>query len=285
MSPRRLCQSRDSDHFRKTPTPPQERIILLSKERLGRRLIGGTPLHELSRLLTNSLVNIYVGTENTHWILHERLLCFHSPFFASIFYSKENEAAHSKNYGFPDADDAPFELFVGWLYSKALRTPSTEKETGPLLDLYFLAETLQIEKLSEDVVETLRGFYHTNETYPSLRRVQYVYANTNEDNELREMMVGSVARYLALSDAIPQHWENALKKNGQLSVDIIRSIQQWHLESRTIPDVRDLSQDRGREKTGFSNVMAKKEPEESAHGEKPIKEEPEDHSGLTNGGS
>ena len=81
-----------------------------------------------------------------------------------------------------------------------------------------------------------------------------MYANTEEDNEMREMMVGSVARYLTLADAIPAHWENALKKNGQLSVDIIRSIQQWHLESRSVPDVRDLSQERGREAVGFSNV-------------------------------
>ena len=230
-------------------------------------------------------MNIYVGSENTHWILHERLLCYHSPFFAKIFYSKENEAAHSKNYGFPDADDAPFELFVGWLYSKALRPPSTENETGPLLDLYFLSETLQIAKLSEDVVESLRAFYHAHGTYPSLRRVQYVYANTDNDNEMREMMVGSVARFLTLSDAIPQHWENALKKNGQLSVDIIRSIQQWRLSGRNVPDVRDLSQERGRDKVGFSDVTVKNEPDEHSLGEKPIKEEPADHTGLTNGSS
>ena len=84
-----------------------------------------------------------------------------------------------------------------------------------------------------------------------------MYANTSEDNIMREMMVSSVARYLTLGDTIPQHWENALKKNGQLSVDIIRAIQQWHLEGRTVPDARDASQDRGREgvsKLGFSAV-------------------------------
>ena len=72
---------------------------------------------------------------------------------------------------------------------------------------------------------------------------------------MREMMVGAVARYLTLSDAIPAHWENALKTNGQLSVDIIRSIQQWHLQGGSVPDVRDLSQERGREKVGFSDVV------------------------------
>ncbi len=127
-------------------------------------------------------------------------------------------------------------------------------------------------------METVRAFYHNNETYPGLRRVQYVYANTDEDNIMREMMVNSIARFLTLSDAIPQHWENALKKNGQLSVDIIRSIQQWHLEGRSVPDARDASvgpeRGRGESKIGFSKVEEgssmqehiKKEEDESADG-------------------
>lgn len=95
---------------------------------------------------------------------------------------------------------------------------------------------------------------------------------------MREMMVGSVARFLTLSDSIPEHWAKALKKNGQLSVDIIRSIQQWHLEARQVPDARDASVDRGRNTfkgaVGFSveegrSEMAdvKEESEEDAEGE------------------
>lgn len=222
-------------------------------------------------------MDIYVGPENTHWVIHEKLLCYHSPFFRARFYNKEaHSSASSKTFGLPDSDDLPFELFVGWLYSKALRYPEQEKDIGPLLDLYFLSEQFQISKLSDDVVETVRAFYHNNETYPGLRRVQYVYANTSDDNPMREMMVSSIARYLTLGDTIPQHWENALKKNGQLSVDIIRSIQQWHLEGRSVPDARDASQDRGRESSriGFSAVeeghsmgeQIKKEEEASADG-------------------
>jgi len=201
-------------------------------------------LHEL---LSTSLASVYVGPESTHWTLHEKLLCHWSPFFRRHFYSPAN----NKSLGLPDADNEPFELFVGWLYSRSVRFPEKEADIGPLLDLYLLAEKFEIQQLGLDVTDAVREFYHAHETYPGLRRVQYIYANTDEDSPMREMMIGAVARYLTLSEKIPAHWEAALKRNGQLAVDIIRSIQEWHLEDRSVPDARDGSQDRGR---GFSAV-------------------------------
>jgi BTB/POZ domain len=202
------------------------------------------------------MVDIYVGPESTHWPLHEGLLCYHSPFFASIFYDKKanSRTGQNKSYGLPDEDDLPFELLVGWLYSRSTRPPREEKDIGPLLDLYLLADKFEMEKLCSEVVDAVREFYHSTSTYPGLRRVQYIYSNTSEDDMMREMMVSSIARYLTLADAIPKHWANALRKNGQLAVDIIRAIQEWHLESRSVPDVRDASVDRGRTTKGFSVV-------------------------------
>ena len=202
------------------------------------------------------MVDIYVGPESTHWPIHERLLCYHSPFFSSIFYDKNasSRPGSNKSYGLPEDDDYPFELLVGWLYARSIRKPTDEKEIGPLLDLYLMADKFDMARLCADVVETVREFYHSTSSYPGLRRVQYIYANTSEDNLMREMMVNSIARYLALGDKIPNHWNKALRKNGQLAVDIIRSIQEWHLEGRTVPDPRDNSNDRGRKAQGFSAV-------------------------------
>lgn len=221
--------------------------------------MSSPPEKPLHTLLTTSLVDIYVGPESTHWTLHEKLLCHYSSFFASKFYTKNKPSPSSKSFGLPDEEDYPFELLVGWLYSRALRYPEEEKDIGPLLELYLMSEKFEIRRLSDDVVETVRAFYHNNETYPGLRRVQYIYANTQEDNPMREMMVGSIARYLTLNEAIPAHWEQALKRNGQLAVDIIRSIQRWHLEGDSVPDARDASLDRGRENNavGFSEVGGK----------------------------
>ena len=225
--------------------------------------------------MTSSIVDIYVGPESTHWPLHERLLCYHSPFFASIFYKDDKDPNKKrkgdKSYGLPDEDDYPFELLVGWLYSKAIRPINQEKDIGPVLDLYLLADKFQMEKLSADVVEAVRDFYYSTSTYPTLRRVQYIYAETDEDNEMREMMVSSIARQLTTSDKIPNHWAKALQANGQLAVDIIRAIQQWHLEERSIPDLRDSHYGRGRtELGGFSSIeredRGSTEPADTNHG-------------------
>lgn len=213
--------------------------------------------------MTHSIVDIYVGPESTHWAIHEKLLCYHSPYFASVFYDKKADSrpGSSKSYGLPDDEDRPFELLVGWLYSRAIKAPTEEKDIGALLDLYLLADRFEIEKLADDVVNTVREFYHSSGSYPGLRRVQYIYSNTSDDNAMREMMVGSIARYLALGDMIPNHWAKALKRDGQLALDIIRSIQEWHLESRSVPDARDVSADRGRLANGaFSAVEEPERP-------------------------
>ena len=84
------------------------------------------------------MVDIYVGQENPHWILHQKLLCYRSKFFRNIFYSKENK---NRQFGLPDEEDEPFRLFVGWLYSGHTPTPKEEKDLTILLDLYLMVRS------------------------------------------------------------------------------------------------------------------------------------------------
>ncbi|KAF2792021.1 hypothetical protein K505DRAFT_308429 [Melanomma pulvis-pyrius CBS 109.77] len=191
------------------------------------------PLHEL---LSRSMVDIYVGPSNTHWILHEKLLCHHSPFFRTIFYKK---GSTTTSYGLPDEEDAPFKTFVAWLYSASLPVPREEADLGLLLDLYLMAEKFQCPALAADVLLVVREWYKYSGTYPGLRRVQYVYANTGPDSPLRVMLVHSVARMLALDADIKPHWDKALRKNGVLAVDIIRAVQEWRLDDDVVPDARE----------------------------------------------
>ncbi|KAF2443862.1 hypothetical protein P171DRAFT_433028 [Karstenula rhodostoma CBS 690.94] len=190
----------------------------------------------LNELLSRSMVDIYVGPENTHWILHEKLLCHHSPFFRSIFYAK---GSTTTSFGLPDEEDAPFKTLVGWLYSSSLPVPREESDLTMLLDLYLMAEKFRIPGLIADVLQVVREWYKFSDSYPGLRRVQYVYANTEDGSPMRHMLVHSVARMVVLEQGIPSHWDKALKKNGQLAVDILKAIQNWRLDEASIPDARD----------------------------------------------
>ncbi|KAK5109256.1 hypothetical protein LTR62_007238 [Meristemomyces frigidus] len=193
------------------------------------------PLHEL---LSSRMVDIYVGEENTCWTLHEKLLCHRSRFFRNIFYSKTSK---NSRYGLPDESDEAFRRLVGWLYSDYLAPPSEEKDLTYLLDLYLMAEKFEMKKLVLDILEAVRKFYHDNDSWPSLRRTQYIYANTEMESPMRQLLVQCVARMLVLGDGMPAHWERALRNNGQLSVDIILTVQKWHFEPENVPDAREQS--------------------------------------------
>ncbi|CAI6329185.1 unnamed protein product [Periconia digitata] len=190
----------------------------------------------LNELLSRSMVDLYVGPENTHWILHEKLLCYHSPFFRNIFYKK---GSTTSSYGLPEEEDVTFKTFVGWLYSTSLPVPREEADLSVLFDLYLLSEKLQIPALVSDVLQVVREWYKYSDTYPGLRRVQYIYANTEDGSPMRHMLVHSVARLMVLEKGIPPHWDKALRKNGQLAVDIIKAIQDWRLSEEVVPDSRD----------------------------------------------
>jgi len=191
------------------------------------------------------MVDIYVGSANTHWILHEKLLCSKSKFFNSIFYTKQAKSIagnSNKKFGLPDEEDEPFRLFVGWLYSGRVPRPEEEKDIGDLFDLYLMGEKWQITSLVKDVLDTVRKWYRNTDTFPGLRRVQYIYANTDEDSAMRLLLIGAVARMLVLGQNLPAHWERALGKNGKLAVDIIRAVQRWNLNPDDIPDTRQEAQ-------------------------------------------
>jgi hypothetical protein len=211
----------------------------------------GKPMLTPYRLLSRSMVDIYVGPENTHWILHEKLLCAKSKFFSKIFWDsasnrfsknrKGNAASHesNKSFGLPEEDEEPFKLFVGWLYSSHVPVPTEEKDLGNLFELYLMGEKWAIAGLVKDVLDTVRGYYRTTGTYPGLRRVQYIYANTDASSPMRQLLVGSIARMLVLGEGVPAHWDKALRKNGQLAVDIIMAVQQWKIDPETVPDARE----------------------------------------------
>jgi len=129
-------------------------------------------------------------------------------------------------------------MFFGWLYSGYVPVPEQESDLGNLFDVYLMGEKWAIAGLVKDVLEAVRKYYRVTDSFPGLRRVQYIYANTDSESPMRKLLVGSIARMLALDDKMPAHWDKALRKNGQLAVDIIMAIQAWHISKDDVPDPR-----------------------------------------------
>jgi hypothetical protein len=185
------------------------------------------------------MVDIYVGSQNTRWVLHEKLLCYRSRFFRNIFHKKTGKK--ESVYGLPDEEDEPFKLFIGWLYSERIPTPRTEEDLSPLMDLYLMGEKWEIKRLMLEVLDAVRNYYLETDTWPSLRRVQYIYSNTEIESPMRQLLVSCVARMLVTGEGIPQHWQNALSNNGQLAVDLILVVQKWKFQPESIPEPRKES--------------------------------------------
>lgn len=218
-----------------------------------------------TRLLSHDMVDIYVSPESTHWILHSKLLCHRSPFFRRIFnpskadmkalaaenpnYQQPSAAPKNSRFGLPDTPDEPFKLFVGWLYSDSLPAIADENELSDLLELYMLAEKWEVGKLIRDILDSVRRWYRETGSWPSLRRVQFVYENTSRDSPMRFLMVGCIARMLTVEGkgegvgGIPKHWEAALRRNGELAVDLILTVRSWALPADAVPDAREESVD------------------------------------------
>ncbi|KAI6873557.1 hypothetical protein KC323_g1089 [Hortaea werneckii] len=234
----------------------------------------------LNELLSHDIVDIYVGPENTHWALHEKLLCHRSPYFRHVFWTNtptNKGNRQNQTFGLPDDDDVPFRHFVGWLYSDHVPPAREEKDLTTLIDLYLMGEKWSIPRLTLSVLETIRGYYHETSSWPSLRRVQYVYANSTPDSALRQLLVSCVARMLVLSppsegeaqQKMPEHWEKALRRNGQLAVDIILCVQKWPFEAVRVPDAREESvvplfegEEEGRGGAGRGSVKSEEEEDE-----------------------
>lgn len=226
-----------------------------------------------ARLLTSNLAIIRVGSDKRSYTLHKDLLCARSTYLADKLSGQPSKSAHdsaqasddenedddeddanadadkgSNTLTLPETDEQAFDLFVRWLYSSSLPRPDSEDAIGPLLDAYFLSQHLHLPALTATVLEHIRSWYAETDTFPALRRVQYVYENTPLQDPLRALVLGSVARYLVITlpaqsggkfvGRFPDHWDTALRRDGTLAVDLLLEVQRWRVSGEAVPDVR-----------------------------------------------
>lgn len=129
---------------------------------------------------------------------------------------------------FPDLDEFACALFVRWLYGATLHGPSDYSSLQHYLALYVLALRFRVERLCNEVMNLVRGYYRqANMTAPA-HRLEYLYERTNRSNMMRKFLVGTAA-YRALCEGGPSDSiKECIAKGGELATDFATALIDCH---------------------------------------------------------
>lgn len=173
------------------------------------------------------------------------LLVTKCPYFAALqrpeVITASNHTPPSRLSGpffFPDLDEFAFALFTRWIYDGQLHGPRDFHTTNHYVALYVLASKFRVEMLKNTVMDLLRGYYHReNMTAPAFR-LEYIYANTDGPNPMREFLV-TTAAYRAMvekPEGISESVKGVLRGGGEAAVDFVLALVTLHNNDRV--DVR-----------------------------------------------
>lgn len=133
-------------------------------------------------------MTVLVGPSEVQWRLHENLLSGISDFFRSAFNSGFQESIEDK-LTMPEDDPNSFELFVRWLYIRALTPSAVSNSTTSAhvmlgkdftggsstaciqdyLKLYVLASKVLVEELENACVDMAHAFYSVGLRRPDVK--------------------------------------------------------------------------------------------------------------------
>jgi hypothetical protein len=196
---------------------------------------------------TTHLVDFHIGSSSQHFQVAANLLIQHCEFFKKIL--GEGTSQLVSTFEFPDVEESTFQLFLDWINKPGnLPSAADEADLTELFELYVLAgRKFLVRDLTLDIVEAVKRFYGETGTYPSLRRVQYIRANTSALDVLRCVLVDMTARNLIVGkeQEMPAHWKKAMSRDGDLGWELLNAARTWSLEDLNVPDCRETTAGRG----------------------------------------
>lgn len=212
-------------------------------------------------------MTVLVGPTEVTWRLHENLLSSTSDFFRSAFNSGFRESIEDR-LTLPEDDPQAFELFVRWMYARALNPPTTSftssssdgvtaatatasataavgQRSLPLptlggaaaptiqtyLRLYVLACKLLVEELENACVDAASGYYRAGTRRPDVRDVAYVYRHTLPGAGMRRLLRERLTLGLFRGkqhNPVTAEWREVLNETPDLGFDIVREVSGYH---------------------------------------------------------
>ncbi|KAF2086281.1 hypothetical protein K490DRAFT_16916, partial [Saccharata proteae CBS 121410] len=138
-----------------------------------------------------TISTVVVGPSETQFLIHRELLSHHSPFFAAALNGTFAEGL-SQNIKLPAEDVATFELFIHWAYTGNL--DDAFQRGGKvafylLLNLYGLADRLEVEKLRNQTVDKVAELAEKSNSVPTPSDTHTLYEDIRDTALMRNLVV------------------------------------------------------------------------------------------------
>lgn len=204
----------------------------------------------VERLFSDRVVTVLVGPSEVQWRLHENLLSGISDFFRSAFNSGFQESIEDK-LTMPEDDPHSFELFVRWLYIRALTPSAVSNSTTSAhvmlgkdftggsstaciqdyLKLYVLASKVLVEELENACVDMAHAFYSVGLRRPDVKDVKYVYENTMPGCGMRRLLKERLTMSLFKGkqhNPVTSEWREIMNETPDLGFDVVSEIASYN---------------------------------------------------------
>lgn len=188
------------------------------------------------RLLTEDMVNVYVGPKRKKFHLHKDLVCDRSSFFKKAVAGGFKEQKEKALY-LPEDHVGGFILFVQWIYGVPPPESSTPSMVTTLFALYVLAEKFCIEPLKNSSMDVIRTSCSGSAYMLSVTDIGYIYDNTPTTSPMRRFMVKhTLYGLLVRKNGMVQGFLKLMKEGGDFAADFASATLEYSCGAPRAPD-------------------------------------------------
>ncbi|KAL2051216.1 hypothetical protein ABVK25_008464 [Lepraria finkii] len=194
--------------------------------------IGETTAKTFAELLSGNLMDICVGKQKRHWLLHRNILVYHSTWF-----QKQIEEGNKQNFGkveLLDDDPRAFELLVKWLYQGKIDEVSDmpmDKKwyyADACQQLYVLCEKLNLPLVKNQAIDQFRKGCFEAGLVPGPEEMKPIYDRTPPSSPFRKLVSRIAARQImdpeSQSDA--SKYRQCFEASADFAIDVINAIKE-----------------------------------------------------------
>lgn len=185
-----------------------------------------------SRLLSGSMVDVYVGASKRHWALHRNLLCHHSTFFKDRFDEEHNHKGGTLEL--LDDDPKAFELLVKWLYQGKIDDVSSMPMdrkwdyADSCQKLYVLCDKINLPQLKNFAIDQFRKGCSQAGLVPGPDEMKAIYDTTPRESPFRKLVSKIAARQIMDPESDPDvgAYKTCMERSPDFAIDVIDAIRE-----------------------------------------------------------